>query len=113
MNDIESMTIKEVKQIQALLKGNVGDKESHPYQVGKNYFIRTVTHYYTGYLERVTSKELVLSTVAWIADTGRFSDALKTGKLSEVEPIPGEVIIGRGAVIDAIRWMHDLPSEQK
>ena len=76
------------------------DPAEHPYQLGKNYFIRTVTHYYTGRLVRVTAQELVLEDAAWIADTGRFANALETGELQEVEPFPvGQVIVGRGAVV--------------
>ena len=112
--NIDNLTLKEIRQIQALLKGPKDEGASHPYQVGQPYFIRTVTHYYTGKVERVCAKEIVLSGAAWIADTGRFHDALKTGKLNEVEPFPGgEVIVGRGAVIDAARWLHDLPTAQK
>lgn len=112
--DIESLTVKQVKEMQCLLGGQKESACSHPYKIGENYFIRTVTHYYTGKLERVYAHELVLSQAAWIADTGRFSDALKTGKLNEVEPFPeGEVIIGRGSVIDAPRWLHELPKVQK
>lgn len=111
--DIDSLTIKEIKHIQSLLKGPV--EVNHPYQVGKNYFIRTVTHHLTGKLLKVTSKELVLEDAAWIADDGRFHDALKTGNFSEIEPFPAgqEVIVGRGSLIDAIVWLHPLPREQK
>jgi hypothetical protein len=109
--NIDSLTIKEIKHIQSLLKS--GSEPSHPYSVGSNYFIRTVTHHLTGRLIKVTSKELVLADAAWIADDGRFYDALKTGKLNEVEPFPGEVIVGRGSLIDACVWNHDLPREQK
>lgn len=111
--DIESLTIKEIKHIQSLLKGP--SENSHPYKVGKNYFIRTVTHHLTGELIKVTAKELVLLNAAWIADDGRFHDALKTGKLNEVEPFPPtlEVIVGRGALIDCVEWTHKLPTEQK
>jgi len=109
--DIDSLTVKEIKHIQSLLKSGSGESES-PYQIGQSYLIRTVTFYYTGKVVRVTPKEIILEGAAWIADTGRFSDALKTGKLNEVEPI-GDVIIGRGSVIDATRWIHPLPSEQK
>lgn len=109
--EIDNLTVKDIKHIQSLLKG--GEKTESPYKVGKSYFIRTVTHYYTGKLERVTGKELVLSSAAWIADTGRFHDALKTGKLNEVEPFTDEIIVGRGGVIDAVEWKHPLPREQK
>jgi len=108
--EIDNLTVKEIKHIQSLLKGS---GESHPYQIGKNYFIRTVTNFCTGKLVKVTSKELVLENAAWIADTGRFMDALKTGKLSEVEPFEDDAIIGRGAIIDATIWKHDLPRSQK
>lgn len=108
--DIDNLTVKEIKYIQSLLKG---PEISSPYQIGKNYFIRTVTHHYTGRLVRVTPKELVLEDAAWIADDGRFMNALKEGKLSEVEPYQDDVVIGRGAILDATVWRHDLPREQK
>lgn len=80
-----------------------GRKRSSVYRVGACYFIRTVTMFYTGRLVMVADQELVLKDAAWIADTGRFADSLKTLEFSEVEPFPdGEVIIGRGAVVDAV-----------
>lgn len=82
------------------------------FKIGQAYLFRLVTLYYTGRVVKVTPKEIILEDAAWIADTGRFSDALKTGKLNEIEPI-GTVIIGRGAVIDASLWTHKLPMEQK
>lgn len=85
----------------------------NPYEIGKSYLIRTVTHYLTGKLEEVGDKELVLSTAAWIADTGRFHNALRDGTLSEVEPMPGRVIVGRGAIVDVSEWNHPLPTVQK
>jgi hypothetical protein len=109
--NLDNLTVKEIKHIQSLLKGNSGESTS-PYQIGQAYLIRTVTMYYTGRIVRITPKELVLEDAAWIADTGRFSDALKTGVLNEIEPM-GEIIIGRGAVIDAAKWTHPLPLEKK
>jgi hypothetical protein len=110
---IDELTIKELKNIQSLLKGGRAKSESEsPYQVGQAYLIRTVTLYYTGRVKRVTPKEIILEDAAWIPDTGRFSDALKNGTLNEIEPM-GEVIVGRGAVVDAARWNHDLPRDKK
>lgn len=109
--ELDNLTIKEVKYIQSLLKGP--GEGTHPYQVGKNYFIRTVTHHYTGRLVKVTPKELVLEDAAWIADDGRFMNAIKEGKLNEIEPFQDDVVIGRGAVIDATVWRHALPREQR
>ncbi len=85
----------------------------YPWQIGKNYLIRTVTNYFTGRLIHVGHLELVLADAAWIADTGRFSDAVRNGTLNEVEPYPGEVIVGRGSITDACVWDSSLPREQK
>lgn len=86
----------------------------HPYKIGKNYFIRTVTHHYTGRLEAVYPNELLLSSAAWIADDGRFADAVASVSFSEVEPYPSgkDVIIGRGAILDAVE-IETLPTDQK
>lgn len=81
--------------------------------IGANYLIRTVTMIDTGRLVAVTDYELVLEDAAWIADTGRFSDALAKSEFSEVEPFPtGIVIIGRGAIVDAVQ-IKKLPIKQK
>jgi hypothetical protein len=86
---------------------------ANPYRIGKNYLIRTVTMIDTGRVVAVTEHEIVLEDAAWVADTGRFADALKSGAFSEVEPFPdGEVIIGRYSVIDAVQ-IDKLPREQK
>lgn len=91
----------------------MNENNSH-WEIGKNYFIRTVTHHYTGKLVGVTDKELILEGVAWIADDGRFAEALKTGDFSEVEPYPdGKVILGRGALLDASVYPFELPRKVK
>jgi len=81
--------------------------------VGKNYLIRTVTMIQIGRLIRVTEKELMLEKACWVADTGRFSTALKEGTLNEVEMFLNPVIVGRGAIVDATEWTHDLPEKTK
>lgn len=81
--------------------------------VGKPVFIRTVTHHYTGKLEEADGQFLRLSDAAWIADDGRFTQALANGALSEIEPYPGECLIGAGSVLDVSEWLHDLPRSQK
>ena len=89
--------------------------KTHPYVLGENYFIRTVTHHYTGKLIKVYDQELVLITAAWIADDGRFATALNTGRFNEIEPFPKDkkVLIGRGSIIDASIFNFPLPTQQK
>lgn len=89
-------------------------EQSHPYQLGKNYFVRTVTMIQIGRLVGVTEHELVLAEAVWVADTGRFTTAMLNGKLDEVELFPKNehVIVGRGAIVDAVVWPHELPKEQ-
>lgn len=96
------------------IKDLLGTKESSsPWKIGANYLIRTVTMVDTGRLVAVTEHELVLEDAAWIADTGRFADALKIANFSEVEPFPfGRVIVGRGSLIDAVE-IPMLPRVQK
>ena len=84
------------------------------WQIGEKYFIRTVTHHLTGKLEAVTDNELLLSSACWIADDGRFMNAVATGEFSEVEPYPKDkmVIVGRHSIIDAV-VIPNLPTSQK
>lgn len=86
----------------------------YPYELGEPYLIRTVTMANTGLLVGVTPTELVLIQAAWVADTGRFANGVATGEFSEVEPFPPtkRVIIGRGAIIDAV-IIPKLPLTQK
>ena len=89
--------------------------KNHSLEIGKSYFVRGVTHYYTGRLIAVTETDLVLEDAAWIADTGRFATAMKEGpaKLNEVEPFFRPAIVSRAAIVDITEWPHALPSEQK
>ena len=82
-------------------------------QLGQKYYIRTVTHHYTGRLIQMDDQYLVLSDSAWIADSGRWKEAIGDGILNEVEPYPDQVIVNRHAVCDIAIWNHELPREQK
>ena len=109
---LDDLTIGEAKELARLFGGT--QSAAHPYDVGKNYLVRTVTMILTGRLVEVGPQELVLEDAAWIADTERWWDSLSTGKLREVEPYPeGRVIVGRGGIIDACVWAHALPRTQK
>ena len=56
-----------------------------PYVIGGNYLLRTVTHIVTGKIESVGPLEIVVSSAAWIADTGRYANAIATGSFNGVE----------------------------
>jgi hypothetical protein len=108
--NINDLTIGQAKKLAGMFPKCAQDS---PWVIGKTYLIRTVTMIQTGRLVQVTEQELVLEDAAWIADTGRFANALKTCKFSEVEPFPdGQVIVGRGAIIDAVQ-IYVVPREQK
>lgn len=110
--NIEDLTIKEARELAALFQP-VQPAKAHPYEINQCYLIRTVTMIDAGRVVRVTDTEIVLTDAAWIADTGRFADAVKKAEFSEVEPFPdGEVIINRSAVIDAVK-INKSPRSQK
>ncbi len=109
--NIEEMTIGELRQISSMF-GQA--KDQGPWVIGQKYIIHTATLYYTGKLSFVGSMELHLDDAALIFDQGRHYNSLKDGSLNEVEPVPiGGVVIGRGAIISAEQWNHELPREQK
>lgn len=84
-----------------------------PLREGNNVFIRTVTYHHTGHIEKITADEVILSSAAWISDSGRWATALKTGTLNEVEPFPSVVSVGRATIVDVADWTHPLPKDQK
>jgi hypothetical protein len=120
INNIDDLTLGEIKALSRFLSqlptAPVAQSKTpaHPFKIGANYFIRTVTYHYTGKLVEVTPTELVLTDAAWIADDGRLTGALTSCEFSEVEMFPAsqQVIIGRGSLVDAVK-IEKLPVEQK
>jgi hypothetical protein len=80
----------------------------------RSVFIRTITHHYTGILLNVANGFIALEKCCWIADDGRFSDAMNKGTLKEVEPfiLEEKVCISIGSIVDISEWKHELPIEQ-
>jgi hypothetical protein len=110
--DIDSMTIGDFKKLHSMIS-RAPESGAHM-QVGSSYLIRGVTLYYVGRAVAVTEHEVVLDDASWVADTGRFNEALRTGVLDEVEPFPsGEAVVNRGAIMDYSLWPHALPREVK
>jgi hypothetical protein len=87
-------------------------KKDGPFNIGKQYFLRSVTHAHVGTLVAVYPTELVLVDASWIADTKRFSNFVCGSPQDgiEVEPFPRnqEVVIGRGALVDAVELAGDF-----
>lgn len=111
--NLDELTLGQIKQIQGMCGGS--NQKPHPYIIGQNYLIRTVTMIYTGKLVGVYENELVLQQCSWIAETDRWQQTCLHGKLKEVEPYnpKHDVIIGRGSILDVSPWDHDLPKDQK
>ena len=117
MINLKDLTLGQLDELRTLLGSTptLPVDHSHPYEIGKVHFVRTVTYHFTGKLVAVFPQELVFEDVAWIADDGRFADAVASGEFSEVEPFPkgARVLIGRGSLIDAYAAKWAAPSSQK
>lgn len=94
--------------------GELESKEINSYEdlVGGSYFFRTVTYHMLGKVKKIVGRFVHLTEASWIADSGRFMNAIKEGTLSEVEPV-GEAFVNIDTVVDFFEWKHKLPSEQK
>lgn len=116
MINVDDLTVREVKELKALLGGeSTKTVEVNPFSefMGVNVFIRSVTHHYTGKVSKIVgSTACILESACWIADDGRFHDALKKSEFSEVEPYINPVMINFGAVLD-ITKIDKLPEVQK
>jgi hypothetical protein len=115
--NINELTIGQAKELANLLNNKTESNKSHPFEIGQNYFIRTVTMAHVGKLEAVYDDILVLSNASWVADCGRLSDAMKFGlelvAASELEPFVNNILVGRGALIDMTVYNFPLPTKQK
>ncbi|NTW31040.1 MAG: hypothetical protein HGB12_00120 [Bacteroidetes bacterium] len=94
------------------LKELLGVKNDLPFEIGDNVFIRTVTYHITGKVTEIKGKFVKLEKAAWIADSGRFSDALKKEEFSEVEPFVNAVWINTDSIAD-FTFITRLPDAQK
>lgn len=99
IDEIEYVRKDKVQTIKPLYEG-----EFQPFEIGAVYLIRTVTMIDVGRVVAASKQYVILEDAAWVADTGRFSEALKTCNFNETEPFPdGQVILSAGAIIDAVK----------
>jgi hypothetical protein len=83
-----------------------------PFEIGKAYLIRTVTYHILGRIKSIKGDFLVLDEASWVADSGRFNEAISKGTLNEVEFV-GDAIVALNAISDAYPWNHKTPRESK
>lgn len=107
---VSEETYQKIKdQLQQEEKINISNLQDF---VGKKVFLRTVTYHLVGRVVKVVGSLLFLEEASWVADSGRFTDAIKEGELSEVEPL-GDWFVNFTTVVDGGFWNHDLPTKQK
>lgn len=84
-----------------------------PFVVGTQYLFRTIGYHWLGKVAAITGKFLTIDEATWVANTGRFSDALNGGieKLSsaELEPSPRPVVINSDHITDAVEYPFSIP----
>jgi hypothetical protein len=80
--------------------------------VGKRFFIRTVTYHCVGEVTKRMGAFIELKNASWVADSGKFSTAIKDGTLSEVEVV-GTMWVNLSSVVDFFPWKHSLPTKTK
>ena len=107
--EVSDETYEKIKQ--QLGADSFKDLTSLEDMVGEKYYFRTVTYHLTGRVKKVIGSILELENAAWIADSGRFMNAIKEGKLNEVEPV-GRAYINIQSVTDFFPWVHSLPIKQ-
>lgn len=87
------------------------------FQIGKAYFVRTVIYHQIGVLRRIVKigsfVGLELENAVWCADSGRFTQAMRDGTLSEVELFSGNIVVNLNAISDVAEWNHTVPTVQK
>ncbi len=118
MSKPESLSVENVKYIRENLIQQktikpVLEGEFQPFEIGAVYLIRTVTMIDVGRVVAASKQYIILEDAAWIADTGRFSDSLKSCKFNETEPFPdGQVIVSAGSIIDAVKVSSVIRSQK-
>jgi hypothetical protein len=85
-------------------------KGESPVTQGQPVFIRTVTHYFLGKIQKLFQNEVVLSDATWVADTGPYAEFLKGNMNStKYEKIGNICYVARGGIIDITPWPGELP----
>jgi len=111
--NIDSLTYGEIKEICSLFSSDK-KRPVNNLSIGSNYLFRTVTMIYTGELVEEQDDRFVISKAAWIAETERWADSVKSAEFKEVEPYPDDrlVHVFKSGMLD-ICEITSLPRDQK
>ena len=108
--EISEETYEKIKeQLQA---DELVDVSSLDDLVGKKFFIRTVTYHCVGEVTKRMGAFIEMKNASWVADSGKFSTAIKDGELSEVEVV-GTMWVNLSSIVDFFPWRHELPKKSK
>jgi hypothetical protein len=87
------------------------------FEIGKQYFIRSIPYHAVGRCVAVIDGFVVLEDASWVADSGRLYDALTDGiekqDSSELEPIPGLLFKQISAIDEFTEYKPKLVVKQK
>lgn len=115
--NINDLTIGQLRELTPLINGHVTQSKSHGFEVGKAYFIRSVTHHYLGRVIEIYNLCIVMEACVWVADDGRFHKLMggEWDSSSEREPYGKEkkVQIFFGGMLDATEWSLEIPTSEK
>lgn len=75
-------------------------------EIGKNYFVRSVTDHWVGRLKEVLPHAVVLEDAAWIANSGRLSTFVANGRAPNMEIEAVNTVIVQWLAI--MPWPHEL-----
>ena len=87
-------------------------KKTNLFKKGDKLFIRTVTYFQAGEFVEMRDGFIHLKNASWIADTGRFTQAIAEAKFNEVELFAKPVLVNVASIID-ITFIPNLPKVQE
>ncbi len=100
------------EQYELILAEAQKDIKSYEDLVGSKFYFRTVTYHLVGEVKKIVGRFAFLKNASWVADSGRFMQAIKDGTLNEVEPV-GDAFVNLDSVTDFFPIKWKLPTEQK
>ena len=111
--NIDDLTVNQLREIKSMCGGASSPAVPLPFKVGDAILVRTVTMIQLGRVRAIGRDFITMEDGGWVADTGRFSEMLEKGTMSEFERCPDWFMVGRGAVVDVFPWNHALPEKTK